>query len=135
MKGKENENQGEKIKISDIPNVMIKYLSSFLDFESLLSLSSTNRKYRKLFSGMRKVYSFMNLSGFIASYQYNEEEGIPSKKEYFFTEIFNKKDFSFIRDKSKITPLHYACDSNDISIEMIKFMGIFFYLRFFFFLL
>jgi hypothetical protein len=118
--------------LKDLPNVLIKLISSYLDIDSLLNFSSTNQKYKNLFQEFRNGYLFFNQSGFIARYRFDEETLNQIRKhlseteekeispKQIFGEILLKKKFSIFNYKSPL--LFYLNKTNKPKIEMIKYL-------------
>ena len=102
-------------KINEIPNVLLRYLGKYSDIDSLMCFSSTNKKLRKIFEELRKIYVFLNQSGFVKNF---EKE---FKKKLLLHSITNK-DFSCLFDNTDKSPLHYACQSKEFNLEMIQKM-------------
>lgn len=117
QKIEENGLNGE-CKIKEIPKVLIRYLSSFLDLKSLFRFSSTNKEYRNLFYDLRKGFIYLKEVGFDSDFKMKDKK--KSKKE-FLKEVLLKKEISLLVNKIyKSTPLQCACKDIDISFEMIK---------------
>ena len=105
------------VGLFDLPKVLIKHIASFFDLDSLLKFSSTNKIYRTVFSDKRELFCFLNQSGFIR----NSKEELKAKKEKLRKIIVSEElEFSSLVDTLRFTPLHYACESEKMQIEMIK---------------
>ena len=116
-----------------LPKVLIKYLSLYLDIDSLINFSSINQKYKNIFIEFRNAFYFLNITGFLSNltpknqfrnrshfyFLYRGEE-IRKKKENTKKLILNK-EFVDLKDNSQMTTLHYALKSKKVSLEMIKF--------------
>ena len=108
QKSKLIKNQIEKkieCTIDDLPKVLLKYLCLFLDFNSFVSFTSTNKKNRSLFATLREGFLYLKKIGF----ERNKE--IEQK-------IIKKMDFSLLK---KENVLIYACLSDQISTDIIKY--------------
>ena len=100
--------------INDLPVVLIKYIGTFFDLDSLLNFSSTNQKLKSLFLEFRKGYSYLNVIGFIKEYECRD-------KKNFFKQVIINKNYSNLKSKYGETPLHFACWNKNVSMEMIKY--------------
>ena len=73
MEKKENE-----IGMKDLPKVLISFLSSFFDLDSLLNFFSTNKKYRSYYFEFGKIFSFLNQIRFFKYFEI--ESTFPKRK-------------------------------------------------------
>ena len=118
QEGKEGkfDNLQIKVSINDLPKVLIIYLSSFFDLDSLVHFSSTNQKYQKLFEEFRRIYFFLNQSGFVSNFVSNDLNEKLTKKDL----IFKKSCYPNLRDSFGNSILHFACENENISLQIIK---------------
>lgn len=106
--------------IDQLPKVLIKYLSHFFDFDTMLAFSSTNRKHRNTLLEIIKGYSYLNVIDFISEYSENKKEFVKQKlMEKDLSSLIIPKENSDFRNEN---PLHFACQDQNISLEMLRFL-------------
>jgi ankyrin repeat protein len=96
-----------------LPNVLIKYLSSFLDLDSLLRFSSVNQKCRNIFLQIRKGLKYFKEMSFVFF------NGAKNLNKNDLQDILVNKKFSSLKDVLGNGPLHIAALNS--SLEMIKY--------------
>jgi hypothetical protein len=107
------------INIIDFPKMLIIYLSNFLQLESILHFSSTNKKFQEIFSEFRVIWKDLKELGFLSNYFSKNEDNEERKSK--LKEIIWKKNFKELEDRSGNTPLFYHCEKEIITFDKIKF--------------
>ena len=110
-------NMKNENNINKLPKVLIRYISNFTDFDSLINLSSVNQIYRNIFLELRKVFCFLKDINFIKFFRKTEKNIF--LKMNALKQFLVEKNYSKMRDVYGDNPLHYAC--NNLSVEMIKY--------------
>ena len=109
----------ENCQLEILPNVLMQYLASFLDFDSLIRFSSTNQRMKRIFLQFRKGSVYFKQIGFNPNHKRKDKK--LAEKE-IFKQILLEKNFSDLKNKIfSNTPLHFACESKVISLENVKY--------------
>ena len=141
----ENENQKQskiakktetEVSINNLPTVLIKYLSEYLDLRSLMRFTSTSRKFNKINSEMRRGIYYLyrinfkpklknSCSNFLCEEIINQNNNFfcldDHKKEFSIQEIILQKKFFELKNDQKESPIQCIFARNFISFEMVKY--------------
>ena len=101
------EKKEKEKRMKDLPKVLILFLSSFFDLDTLLNFSSTNKKYRSYFFEFRKIFSFLNQMRFFE--HFGKEKNTLSKRKEIIKNRLIERNFKDLTCRYGMTPLHYAC--------------------------
>ena len=131
------------MSINDLPIVLIKYLSLFMerDFPSFASFCLTCKKYKNLFPHIPQIYSIIHHSYCykieekrdvkfmisIKSYRDSVIQKVLQRSEKLAPEalkymIEKKADLNEVKYRPDETPLGIVCRKNSISPEILKMM-------------
>ena len=108
--------------INDLPKVLINHLGTFFDLESTINFSSTNKKFKNLFSEFRKAFIYLNQINLLDDFIPKEElEKYATKNEFLFS-ISKEKDFSMLQSRSKYNLLQVEIQKPNPQLETVKLL-------------
>jgi ankyrin repeat protein len=121
--------------LCSLPSVLLKFITQFLDFKSLLMLSFTNKRNFQLFSFVRKINVIIKKNLTKDLNLYNMESNVRKenkvldcilKDEKVNLQMLNylvqlKSDLN-LKNEEGMTPIYYLINNNKVTLEMVQYL-------------
>ena len=104
------EQKKKKKMINELPKVLIKHIATYLDLNSIISMSCVNNKFNSTFTNILKGFRLLKSWGFSIG------------KEQKIMNMMLERSLRYCKKFFDFTPLHCSVMYQNISIDMVKCM-------------